>query len=63
MTRFMSPLVYAVVMRGGDFYLDLLVEPEKSVAFMNKIADVTIKTIKRFKDELQEDYLEQVTQA
>ena len=62
-TRFMSPLDYAVIMRGGDFYLDLLVEPEKSVAFLNNIADVTIKTLKYFKNELQEDYREQVTQA
>lgn len=62
-TRFMSPLDYAVVMRGGDFYCDLLVEPKKSLAFLNRIVDVTINTLKLFKDAIKEDYAQQVTQV
>ena len=62
-TRFMSPLDYAIVMRGGDFYMDLLIEPEKSLAFLNRIVDLTIKTLKRFKEEINEDYREQITSA
>ena len=52
MSRFMSPLDYAVVMRGGDFYMDLLLEPELAVEFMNKIADVSIACIKYFRNML-----------
>ena len=48
-TRPMSPLDNAVVLRGSDFYADLLAEPELSIGFMEKIADVTIETIKCFK--------------
>lgn len=62
-TRFMSPLDYGVVMRGGDFYLDLLVEPELSMKFMEKIADLSIKTMKHFKDIIGEPYDKQVTVA
>jgi hypothetical protein len=62
-TRFMAPLDVAVVMRGGDFYLDLLIETEKSIDFLNKITDVTLKTLKRFKAEIGESYREQVTTA
>lgn len=49
-TRAMSPLDYAVVMCGGQFYSDLLIEPELSLNFMDIIADVTIKTVKHFKE-------------
>lgn len=52
MSRFMSPLDYAVVMRGGDFYMDILLEPELAGGFMNKIADVSIACIKHFRDML-----------
>ena len=45
MTRFMSPLDYGVVMRGGEFYMDLLCEPELCMEFMNKVADISIKTM------------------
>ena len=48
-SRPMSPLDYAVIMRGGDFYLDLAMEPELCVEFLRKIADVTIKTTNEFK--------------
>jgi hypothetical protein len=59
-TRFLGPLDSAVVMRGGDFYLDLLVEPEKSIAFLNKITDLTIKTFKYFNKEINQDHKEQI---
>ena len=49
MTRFMSPLDCGAVMRGGDFYLDLLCEPEYSYKFMEKIAHLSIDTINHFK--------------
>ncbi len=49
-SRPMSPLDYAVIMRGGAFYMDLALEPELAVSFMEKIADVTIKTIHCFKE-------------
>jgi hypothetical protein len=48
-SRVMSPLDYAVVLRGGDFYMELITEPELSISFMEKILDVTIKTVKEFK--------------
>ena len=54
MTRFMSPLDCGVVMRGGDFYLDLLCEPELSMQFMEKIARVSIDTMKHLKKVLGE---------
>jgi hypothetical protein len=60
-TRFMSPLDYAVVMRGGDFYMDLLLEPEKSARFLNRIADVTLETLKFMKGLLGEDFHEQIS--
>ncbi|MCK9479141.1 MAG: hypothetical protein M0R40_06530 [Firmicutes bacterium] len=62
-TRFMAPLDYAVVMRGGDFYMDLLLEPEKSMRFLNKIAEITIETLCYMKNLLDEDIHEQVTAA
>lgn len=60
-TRPMSPLDYAVVMRGGEFYLDLAMEPELSMRFMEKITDVTIHTIKCFKEILGQPMDECVT--
>lgn len=53
-TRPMSPLDYAVVLCGGEFYTDLLAEPELALNFMEKIADVTIKTIKYFKQIIEQ---------
>lgn len=47
-SRPMSPLDYAVVLCGGEFYTELYAEPELAVSFMEKIADATIKTIKIF---------------
>ena len=63
MSRFMSPLDYCVVMRGGEFYMDLLCEPELAMEAMNKVADVSLKTIKCFKDVMGEEYDKQVTAA
>jgi len=60
-TRPMSPLDCAIVMRGGEFYTDLLAEPELSLSFMEKIADVTIKTIKYFKQMINQPFDECVT--
>ena len=48
-SRVMSPLDCAVVLRGGDFYMDLLTEPELSMEFMNKITDVTVRVLKELK--------------
>ena len=48
--RPLSPLDYAVLMRGGDFYLDMAEEPELSAAFLNNIADTTIKAMNCFKE-------------
>ena len=48
-SRSMSPLDYAVVLCGGEFYTELYAEPELATAFMEKITDVTIRTIKEFK--------------
>jgi hypothetical protein len=48
-TRQLSPLDCAVVLFGGEFYTELYAEPEIAIAFMNKIADVTIKVIKELK--------------
>ena len=62
-TRFMSPLDYAVVMRGGDFYADIISEPEKSMEFMNKIADVTLETFYYMKGLLGENIFEQLSVA
>lgn len=61
MSRFASPLDYAVMMRGGDFYLDLLLEPELSKQFMINIMEVTIKVINIFKGKLKEKANEQIT--
>lgn len=63
MTRFMSPLDYGVVMRGGEFYMDLLCEPELCMEFMEKVADLSIKTMKEFKDLMGEPYEKQITAA
>ncbi len=60
-TRVMSPLDAAVVMRGGDFYMDLLLEPELSKEFMNKIACVTIKVLKEHKKIINQPLNETVT--
>lgn len=49
-SRFMAPLDYAVVLRGGDFYFELYEEPEMAAAFMEKIADVTIRAIRLVKE-------------
>ena len=54
MTRFMAPLDCGVVMRGGDFYLDLLCEPELSMQFMEKIAHISIDAMRRLKKVLGE---------
>ncbi len=48
-SRFASPLDYAVMMRGGDFYLDLLTEPEAADEWLSLIAETTIRLIRRFK--------------
>lgn len=61
MSRFMSPMDYAVTMRGGDFYLDLMLEPELCEAFLNHLADTTIKVMKLFKKELNESMDSQIT--
>ncbi|MHB1484899.1 MAG: uroporphyrinogen decarboxylase/cobalamine-independent methonine synthase family protein [Saccharofermentanales bacterium] len=61
MSRFASPLDYAVMMRGGDFYMDLLLEPELAMKFMEKIMEVTISIIKLFKNELNEPLESQLT--
>ncbi len=61
MSRFASPLDYAVMMRGGDFYMDLILEPRLAAQFMEIIADVTISTIKIFKKELSEPLCKQTT--
>jgi len=60
-TRFMAPLDYAMVMRGGDFYMDLILEPEKCVKFLNRILDVTLDSIKYLKNAVNEDYREHIT--
>ena len=60
-SRFMSPLDYAVVMMGGDFYMEMLAEPELSVNFMEKISEVTIKAIKFFKEIIKQPIAEAVT--
>jgi hypothetical protein len=60
-SRPMSPLDYAVVLCGGGFYADLLAEPDLSLNFMEKIADVTIKTIKYFKEVINQPLDECVT--
>ena len=59
--RPMSPLDYAVVMRGGEFYLDLITEPELSINFMEKINEVTIKTAKYLKKIINQPMDECVT--
>ena len=51
-TRFPSPLDLAVVLRGGDFYSDLLIEPEASLDFMKLLTDISIRLIKVFKNEI-----------
>ncbi|MHB8962338.1 MAG: hypothetical protein ACYC5K_04215 [Saccharofermentanales bacterium] len=61
MSRFASPLDYAVMMRGGNFYLDMMTDPELAKEFMAKIADVTIRTIRLFKSEMKEADDTQVT--
>lgn len=53
-SRPLSPLDCAVVLRGGNFYMELLTEPELSLNFMNKIADVTIKVIKELKRQINQ---------
>ena len=48
-SRFMAPLDYAVILRGGDFYYELYEEPERAIAFLEKLADVTIQAIQLVK--------------
>ncbi len=55
MSRFMSPLDNAVVLRGGEFYADLLESPELAGAFLNNIADVTLACMRRFLGVLGEE--------
>lgn len=49
MPRFASPLDYAVMIRGADFYADLMLEPESARSLMLSIAHLTIGLIKIFK--------------
>jgi len=51
-TRFMSPLDSAVVMRGGNFYLDLLENPTAAADFLEMITDVTVRLIHVMKNEI-----------
>ena len=48
-TRFMAPLDCGVVIRGSDFYLDLLCDPDLAMSFMNKVARISIDAMKRLK--------------
>ena len=61
MPRFLSTLDAGVLFRGGGFYEDILMEPELSSKFMDKVNEVTIKFIKALKIVTDEDTNSQVT--
>lgn len=60
-SRMLSPLDAAVVMRGGDFYLDLAAEPEIAVHFLDVLTETTIRVIKLMKDVIGQPYHEGIT--
>jgi len=45
-----SPLDYAINMRGGDFYIDMLIQSEISQNFLMLLTELIIKEIKIFKE-------------
>lgn len=53
-TRFMSPLDYAVILCGGNFYMELLLYPEEAMAFMNRIVDLTLETYTLMKEAINQ---------
>lgn len=61
MTRFLSPLDNAVVMRGGEFYLELLSEPKAAMDFLMRITNITIETALKFKKQLNDQLKRSVT--
>ncbi len=60
-SRMISPLDTAIVLRGGDFFLDLIDEPEIVANFLDIITDTTIAVVKILKDIINEPYNEQIT--
>ena len=55
-----SPLDYAVNMRGGDFFVDMVIEPERAKRFLALITELIIQKIRLFKDvsnEPDDEYL------
>lgn len=61
MSRMLSPLDAAIVLRGGDFFLDLVLEPEICAHFLAVITDTIIEVVKIFKEILGEPVNEQIT--
>ena len=50
-----SPLDTCVLLRGGDFYCDLMEKPEKSMLLMDRCLEVFIELTRRFKGIIGED--------
>ena len=60
-SRMLSPLDAAVVMRGGDFYLDMAMEPELAAHFLDVLTETLIGVVKILKGVIGEPLTEQVT--
>ena len=60
-SRMLSPLDAAVVMRGGDFYADLMADPEIAKHFLDVLTETTIKVVKLMKDVIGQPYNESIT--
>lgn len=60
-SRMYSPLDAATVMRGGDFYLDIAIEPEITAHFLNVLTETAIGVAKILKDVIGQPMNESVT--
>lgn len=60
-SRMLSPLDAATVMRGGDFYLDLATDPEIAAHFLDVLTETTIRVVKLMKDVIGQPYKESIT--
>ena len=60
-SRMLSPLDAAAVMRGGDFYLDIAIEPEITAHFLDVLTETTIGVVKILKDVIGQPLNESVT--
>lgn len=60
-SRILSPLDAATVMRGGDFFLDLVAEPEIAAHFLDVLTETTIRVVMLMKEIIGQPCNESIT--